>query len=290
MPLSLEQVDAFWKEGYLVMDDALSPEQLLGLRAQFAEWVEESRTHSGSFGQTIDGRPRFDLASDHSAERPALRRISSPAEVSDIYADAMRDNRALDALTQIFGSNIKLNNTKVNSKLPGTATEVKYHQDFLFEPHSNYDLAACLFFLDDVDEDNGPLEVVPGTHTGPLFELWHDGVFTGAVADSVEQEFRPASVHCTGKAGSVCIMHGRLLHGSMPNNSANPRTLYIVAYSAEDAILLGTNHIPSAQEGEVVRGVRTNRVRSAPYEMSIPEYPKQASFFGQQAPDSETID
>ena len=103
----------------------------------------------------------------------------------------MRDNRALDAVAQIFGPNIRFNNAKVNSKLPGATTEVKCHQDFLFEPHSNDDLMTVLFFLDDVTMENGPLEVVPGTHTGPLYEHWHGGVFTGAVTDKIEAEMRP---------------------------------------------------------------------------------------------------
>ena len=78
-------------------------------------------------------------------------------------------------------------------------------------------------------------------------------------------------------------MHTRLIHGSTANLSHGPRTLYIVTYCAEDAQPLITNHIPSAYEGEIVRGERTNRIRSVPYEMATPEYPKEASFFGQQA-------
>ena len=79
----------------------------------------------------------------------------------------MRNNRALDALEDILGPNIKFENAKINSKLPGAATEVKFHQDFLFEAHTNDDMVTVLFFLDDVTQENGPLEVIPGTHRGP---------------------------------------------------------------------------------------------------------------------------
>ena len=78
-------------------------------------------------------------------------------------------------------------------------------------------------------------------------------------------------------------MHTRLVHGSRVNDSMNSRTFYIVTYSAEDAYPLVKNHIPSRYEGEVVRGVATNRVRNVPFEMLIPEYPEEASFFSQQA-------
>ena len=54
------------------------------------------------------------------------------------------------------------------------------------------------------------------------------------------------AIYCYGVAGSVCLMHTRLLHGSAPKLSAKPRTLFICEYTAEDAYALQTNHIPSA--------------------------------------------
>ena len=281
--LNSDQVAFFAEQGYLLLENALTDAQLVALRAGFQEWVNESRQFSQSYGQTLDGRARFDLEPGHTADRPALRRVSSPIEVSDVYLEVMRDSRALDAVTQLLGPNVKLNNTKVNSKLPGATTEVQYHQDFLFEPHSNYDLVAVLFFLDEVTERNGPLELVPASHLGPLYDHWHDGLFTGAIAGDIAASLCEHSIPCTGAAGSACLMHTRLVHGSRVNESMNSRTFYIVTYSAEDAYPLVKNHIPSRYEGEVVRGGATNRVRNVPFEMLIPEYPEEASFFSQQA-------
>lgn len=282
-PLSPTEVDAYWTDGYLFLDDALTPEQLAALVDDFAVWVEESRGHDQPYGITADNRARFDLESDHSPERPALRRVASPIEVSDAYLAAMRDNRALDAVAQLIGPNIEFNNAKINSKQPGSATEVKFHQDFMFQPHSNEDLVAVLFFLDDVTLDNGPLEVVPGTHRGPMFDHWHNGVYTGTVSAEVEAAHLDAAVPIHGLAGSACLMHTRLLHGSAPNRTDRPRTLFISEYRAEDSKPLQVNHIPSRYEGEVVRGERTNRVRCSSYEMEFPEVPTTASFFDQQA-------
>jgi len=130
--------------------------------------------------------------------------------------------------------------------------------------------------------ENGPLEVVPGTHTGPIYSLWHGGRFTGAVADDVKAQHSENTVMCTGKAGSVCLMHARLLHGSAPNRSESARTLYITTYYAEDAIELSPNHLPSTLTHEIVRGEASGRVRCTPYDMELPEVPKDTSFFAQQ--------
>jgi ectoine hydroxylase-related dioxygenase (phytanoyl-CoA dioxygenase family) len=169
--LDSEQVASFSEQGYLLLEKALTDVQLIALQACFEDWVNESRQFSGSYGQTLDGRARFDVEPGHTPNHPALRRVSSPIEVSNAYLEVMRDSRALDAVTQLLGPNVKLNNTKVNSKLPGTATAVQYHQDFLFEPHSNQDLVAVLFFLDEVTERNGPLELVPGSPRSALRSL-----------------------------------------------------------------------------------------------------------------------
>lgn len=280
--LTQDQKDQFWREGVLVVEDAVSPEELESLREAFSGWVEESRTYEDDYGVTLDGRPRFDLQPGHSEEMPALRRVQSPEEVSDAYADVMRNSRMVDVVAELIGPSIRFHHGKVNSKMPGSATKVKFHQDFPFQPMTNDDMITALLFVDDVTLENGPLEVVPGTHKGPLYSLWHNGKFTGAVADEVFAEHEDNIVKCTGKAGSVCLMHASLLHGSAPNLSDKPRTLYITTYYSEDAIELSPNALPSTLTHELVRGEVSGRVRCTAYDMEIPEVPKDTSFFAQQ--------
>ena len=282
MMLTQKQKDQFWREGVLVAEDAVTSDQLADLRGVFADWVEESRGHTDDYGETMDGRPRFDLQPGHSAAIPGLRRVQSPEEVSDVFANTMRAARTVDMCVELIGPALRFHHGKVNSKMPGTATAVKFHQDFPFQPMTNDDIITCLLFLDDVTLENGPLEVVPGTHKGPIYSHWHGGRFTGAVADSVKDEHIGNLVKCTGKAGSVCLMHARLLHGSAPNKSDKPRTLYITTYYAEDAIELSPNHLPSRLTHEIVRGEASGRVRCTPYNLELPEVPTDTSFFAQQ--------
>jgi len=281
--LSTSQLKQFDQDGFLLLNNIIPTGQLCEMQSEFDQWIEESRKFTGPFGKTYDNRPRFDIEPGHCANKPALRRIASPVEISGTYLDFMRNNRALDAVADILGPNLKFENAKINSKQPGAVTQVKYHQDFLFEPHTNDDMVTVLFFLDEVTQENGPLEVVPGTHRGPLFEHWHDGVFTGAVSDAVASEMKPCAIPCYGPAGSACLMHTRILHGSTPNLSDKPRTLFICEYTAEDSYPLQANHIPSKYMYEIVRGKSSGRVRCSEYEMMFPEVPKGASFFEQQA-------
>jgi len=283
MILSQNQKKQFWTDGFLLVENAINDMQLENLKKTFLDWVNESRNYKTDYGETMDGRPRFDLQPGHSSDVPGLRRIQSPEEISEVFADVMRNGRSVDMCAELIGQGIRFHHGKVNSKLPGTATKVNFHQDFPFEPMTNDDMITCLLFIDDVTLENGPLEVVPGTHKGPLYSHWHNGTFTGSVSDEILAEHEDKIIRCTGKAGSVCLMHASLLHGSAPNLSNKSRTLYISTYYAEDAVELSPNHLPSTLTHELVRGEASGRVRCSTYEMQLPEVPKGTSFFAQQA-------
>ena len=49
--LTKDQIDFFNDNGYLVVEDAISPEQLQALRDDFAAWVEDSKSHDGAWGE-----------------------------------------------------------------------------------------------------------------------------------------------------------------------------------------------------------------------------------------------
>ena len=280
--LTDEQVGTFRRDGVLTVPNAVTPDQLAALRADMDRWVEESRAHNGPYGETIDGRPRFDVQPGHSEDRPALRRVSAPTEVSAAHREVMANSAMVDMVADLIGPDVRLHHTKVNTKLPGAATEVQWHQDFPFTPHSNADLMTALLMVDEVTVENGPLEVAPGSHNGPIHSLWHDGAFTGAICPDAVAAMRDAAVSCTGSAGSVCLMHTRLAHASAPNRSDRSRTLFICVYGAGDAVPYGPNPVPTAHQGLFVRGSDSGRVRTGDFEMDLPEPPMGASFFTQQ--------
>ncbi|MDC1340830.1 phytanoyl-CoA dioxygenase family protein [Oceanospirillaceae bacterium] len=276
------QKNQFWEQGFLVVEDVVERDHLASMQAQFASWVQASKAHDSAYGSTIDGRARFDVESGHSFEQPSLRRINAPIEVSEVFFNASMNSKMTDCISDLLGANVKFHHAKINSKLPNSSTVVKWHQDFPFTPHTNDDLITALLMVDDVTEENGPLKVVPNSHKGPIYSLWHNGAFTGAIDNQKALECEKSAVLCTGKAGSVCLMHTRLLHGSSANQSSAPRTLHISVYSAEDAVPVSPNPVPSKYDGLVVRGKKTGRVRASNFNIEMPEMPDKASFFEQQ--------
>ena len=278
--LEKHHIDEFWRDGCLVAENAVDVRQLARLRDVLAGWIEESRAHDAPFGEpTIDGRPRFDVAPEHTAEAPALRRVNNPSEIEDAYMEVMRDSAMTDMVAALVGPDVKHHHCKINLKLPGPHTEVRYHQDFAYTPHTNDDVVTALLMLDDMTSDNGCLMVVPGSHRGPVYSLFEGERFTGFITPAEERALREREVSVVGSAGSVCLMHTRLAHGSEPNRSSAPRGLYICVYSAADAFPIARNPMPNRNEGMLVRGRPTRRARLTEATIELPEQPVRASFF-----------
>ena len=81
----------------------------------------------------------------------------------------------------LWGPDIRFDTAKLNMKSAGFGAPVEWHQDWAFYPHTNDDLAAVGVMFDDMELENGPLMIVPGSHRGPVFDHHADGVFCGAM-------------------------------------------------------------------------------------------------------------
>lgn len=135
----------------------------------------------------------------------------------------------------LIGPDIRLHTTKLNMKSAGNGAAIEWHQDYAFYPHTNDDILAVGVIIDDMESENGPLMVYPGSHKGPVYDHHVDGVFAGAFVPQ-DVGLNPAdAVELTGKAGSISIHHGRIAHGSAQNTSDQQRRILFFEMMAADA-------------------------------------------------------
>src|SRR5260221_14555978 len=277
--LSAMEAEQFRTKGYVLVPDAVTPDELGALRADLAAWIEESRNWSANYGECIDGRPRFDLEDTHNAADPGRRRINNPAEISEAYRRVAFESRIADIAAELVGPDIKFHHCKINLKQPRSTTRVGYHQDFSYTPHTNLDIAEALLLLDDMTLDNGYLKVVPGSHRDGQMTLWRAGTFVGESAPEQVTELEKHAEPILGKAGSVCFMHPLSVHGSDTNVSEVSRRLFICCYTAADAVALAPSPLPNRFEGAMVRGKPSRVARLAGVTVELPSAWKQTSFF-----------
>jgi len=226
--LTADQIAFYGANGYLVLEALIPVDRIVAVRAEVKRLVEGAR------GRT-ESDDLYDLEDSHRPDRPRVRRIKHPNTVSPVFDALMRDESIVEPVRDLIGPALRLHTSKLNLKSAEYGAPVEWHQDWAFYPHTNDDILAVGVMLDDVDETNGPLMIVPGSHKGPVFDHHSGGVFCGAIDPATEGLGLESAVALTGPAGSISLHHVRVLHGSDLNTSGRDRRLLLYEITAADA-------------------------------------------------------
>ena len=265
--LTRDQAERYRREGYVVVEDLVAAETLAELRRVTEEIV--ATAHGVTSHTNV-----LDLEPSHTPERPRVRRIKSPHLAHPFYWDMAGHPPVMAAIEPLIGPDIRVRpGGKVNLKSAGYGAPVEWHQDWAFYPHTNDDVLAVGILLDDVDEDNGPMMVLPGSHLGPIHDHHANGAFCGGIDLARTPLDLSGAVALTAPAGSVTIHHARLVHGSAVNRSDRPRRLLLFEYAAADAWpLAGIEPLDDFEEfnRRVVHGRPTPEPRLAPVPVRMP--------------------
>lgn len=226
--LADREIAHYREHGYLVMESHVSTEVIAALRKEIARFEEESRS-------MVSSNERLELEDGHTPEQPRLRRIRLPHTISDVVHKLMLSDAILAPARDLIGPDIRLHTTKLNMKSAGNGAVIEWHQDYAFYPHTNDDILAIGVIIDDMELENGPLMVYPGSQRGPVYDHHVDGVFAGAFVPQ-DVGLNPSdAVALTGPAGSISIHHGRIVHGSAMNTSDRSRRILFFEMMAADA-------------------------------------------------------
>jgi ectoine hydroxylase-related dioxygenase (phytanoyl-CoA dioxygenase family) len=138
------------------------------------------------------------------------------------FTRAVAHPRIVEVLTEIIGPNVQLHHTKMLVKPPEKGAPFPMHQDYPYFPHERHTVLAASVHLDDTDEENGCLYVVPGSHTrGPLEP-------TGESKNLDIQLEAGTAVPCA--AGDVLFFNYLTIHGSGVNRSTRMRRNVLFQY------------------------------------------------------------
>ena len=275
--LSRSQIEEYNETGAIVLPDILTQSEVERLRAVTDDFV------AGARGRTAHDET-YDLEDSHTPEHPRVRRIKAPHLRHAEYAKLVRHPNIVAILQDLWGPDIRFDTAKLNMKCAEFGAPVEWHQDWAFYPHTNDNLAAVGVMFDDMEIENGPLMVIPGSHRGPIFDHHADGTFCGAIDPARhELDFAPA-MPLTGRAGSITIHHVRSVHGSAPNNSDSDRRLLLLQFRAADAWpLLGfPGGIEQFKALMVAGRHREPRLAPAPVRLPLPPATRQGSLYENQ--------
>lgn len=205
--------EQYERDGVVQVEGLLDAAETATIREAFMEQVERDRTAVGAIGEVDENDvlaryPRF--------MQPHRRPDLAIGQLARTY---LSDPRIVETLTDLVGPVYGAQSMFYFK--PPTARGQAMHQDnYFLRAHPETCLAAWIA-VDDCDAENGALSVVPGSHTMEVVcpeEADAEESFTSGLVRPPEGM---EAVQTVMAAGDVLFFHGSLVHGSLPNTSAD---------------------------------------------------------------------
>ncbi|MEQ1821768.1 MAG: phytanoyl-CoA dioxygenase family protein [Fimbriimonadaceae bacterium] len=159
--------------------------------------------------------------------------------------DWMTDPRINEVITALSGGVEPFAvQTMLYFKPPGARGQALHQDQYYLRAVPGTCVAAWLA-LDDCDEENGCMMVVPGSHRWPLLCTTEADTTQSFTDVTVPLPPGERAEPCVMKAGDVLFFHGLLVHGSFPNVSTDRfRRALIGHYLTGDAKQVGSWYEP----------------------------------------------
>ena len=237
-------IDAFHRDGYVVVSGLFTDDEVARYRAHFTGLRESGESFPGDFAGV-------DLTSNDPLKRyPRMIHMHRWDQPS---LDWMLDPRLDACMTALLGLSPFAVQTMLYFKPAGGRGQALHQDQYYLRVQPGTCIAAWMA-LDDCDEENGCLQVVPGTQELPLLctvEADTSQSFTD-VTVPLGPDMVPVPVRM--KAGDVLFFNGQLIHGSFPNTSKDRfRRSLIGHYIVGDAQKVAEFYHPALRmDGSVV--------------------------------------
>jgi ectoine hydroxylase-related dioxygenase (phytanoyl-CoA dioxygenase family) len=198
------------QDGYLVLEDFVSSEDLTSLRDRIYQLFEE-----------LGARAGFEFK-----QEPQTDRLANLIDYDEVFQRAVGFPKLLACVAQVLGPEFKLSSLNARSARPHSDWTQPLHCDTGALPDVRGN-AVCniIWMLDDFTPDNGATRFVPGTHRSHRLPQ-------EALAD-------PSAPHpderlLIGRRGTVVVMNAHLWHGGTANRTDHPRLAMHSFYCRRD--------------------------------------------------------
>ncbi len=217
MKLSKEQLEQFDREGYLFFPGQFTREEMQALTNEVPEL----------YGR----REAYNV---REKGRDAVRTNFAAHMYSKPFAKLARHPRMIQPVMDLFDEEVYMHQFKINGKMAFEGDVWQWHQDYgtwLNDDMMPTERAMNVaIFLDDVNEYNGPLLFIPGSHKKGVVEASHDLTTTSYPLWTVDNDLiaqlvqraggkEGGIVSPKGPAGSMILFHSCLVHASSSNLS-----------------------------------------------------------------------
>jgi phytanoyl-CoA hydroxylase len=230
-PISDEQVCFYEENGYIQLNNVLSPAEVEILRGALARAVEDKNKYNLNLGpRTDEGYTKVFLQMVNLWERyPVIEEYVHNVRVAEL---ARRLTRS---------AFVRLWHDQALIKYPKESKPTVWHQDTVYWPMNEMRGLSCWMALDDVTVERGCMWFIPGSHKlGPLPPVDLGNVPAESGEPGLPGQFRgakPVAVELT--PGSCTFHNGLTFHYAGPNITDIPRRAMVTIF-----IPAGTTYKP----------------------------------------------
>ncbi len=265
MKLTAAQHAAFDKDGYLFFPGLFTP--------------QETSVLTDAVPALYARREACNVREKNS---DAVRTNFAAHMVSKPFATLARHPRMVEPVEDLLGEKLYMHQFKINGKMAFEGDVWQWHQDY--GTWLNDDLMPTeramnvAIFLDDVNEFNGPLMFIPGSHKKGVLDAQHDlrttsyplwTVDNALIAQLVERAGGKSGgiVSPKGPAGSMILFHSCLVHASSSNLSPFNRVSVYLSLCAV------SNHIRRFKRPEYIAHRDFAPIECLPNDCLLKDYP-----------------
>ncbi|WP_420000547.1 phytanoyl-CoA dioxygenase family protein [Streptomyces boninensis] len=203
----------FERDGVIQVDSLIPASEIDTIRESFMEQVARDRE---SLAATDEVAPHDVLARYPRFMQPHRRNDLVIGRLARRY---LTDPRMVNVVSELVGP-VHGAQSMFYFKPPTARGQAMHQDNYFLRAHPETCVAAWIA-VDDCDETNGALAVVPGSHTMEVVcpeEADAAQSFTrGLVRPPAGMEARQTRMN----AGDALFFHGSMVHGSLPNTSAD---------------------------------------------------------------------
>lgn len=176
-----------------------------------------------------------------------LRTIFNQHIFSSAFEKISKDTRILDKVQQLLGGDVYMHHSRINIKPAYTGKSFPWHSDFeTWHCEDGLPRCRCLtawIMLTDNTHFNGPLYLIPGSHKKYVscagitpadnyrYSLKKQEYGVPSV-DAIKKLSSKEILAALGRAGTLVIHDGNIMHGSPDNISPDPRTNAFFVYNS----------------------------------------------------------
>jgi ectoine hydroxylase len=265
MKLSIEQREQFDRDGYLFFPALFSPAEMQSMLDAVPELYRRREAYNVR-----------EKGSD------AVRTNFAAHLVSEPFARLAHHPRMVEPVQDLLGEQVYMHQFKINGKMAFEGDVWQWHQDY--GTWKNDDLMPTeramnvAIFLDDVNEFNGPLMFIPGSHKKGVIDARHDVTTTSYPLWTVDNDLiaqlvqraggkNGGIVSPKGPAGSMILFHSCLVHASTSNLSPWNRVSVYLSLCAV------SNHIRRFKRPEYIAHREFTPIECLPDDCLRVDYP-----------------